>query len=192
MHSSLTEWTRRGENRRSLPAKRPEPVGQVVAILPRTADQCESLTRGLSRELAENYRLSVLLAEFSNHGFPLLGTRLNRRSARQPHLGAFLRNSGGAFDTLEARDATPQHSALLECARDAMPHLRRPFRSSRVGCAGGARQLRFDFSRREFRSAFSRNGAASGGMAPLFGPRGTGGVAVEEGSRGLNGADAEI
>ena len=99
----------------------PEPVGQVVAILPaHGGSNAESLTRGLSRELAESYRLSVLLAEFSNHGFPLLGTaaeppqRLDSRT-----WGAFLRNSGGAFDTLEARDAHPRNiRRLLECARD--------------------------------------------------------------------------
>lgn len=100
----------------------PEPVGQVVAILPaHGGSNAESITRGLSRELAEHYRLSVLLAEFSNHGFPLLGTsaeppqRLDNRTS-----GAFLRHiSGAAFDTLEARDAHPRNiRRLFECARE--------------------------------------------------------------------------
>jgi hypothetical protein len=101
----------------------PEPVGQVVAILPaHCGSNAESLTSGLSRELAESYRLPVLLAEFSNHGFPLLGLGASaapsqRLDNRTP--GAFLRRSGGAFDTLEARDAHPRNiQRLLECARE--------------------------------------------------------------------------
>jgi hypothetical protein len=97
----------------------PEASGQVYAIVPaHGGSNADEVARQLSRELSEGYGLSVLLADFFSHGFPLWGTpeapqRLDGRT-----WGAFLRSSGETFDTLEAREAHPRNiHRLLDHAR---------------------------------------------------------------------------
>src|ERR1700722_20825605 len=97
----------------------PEAPGQVYAIVPaHGGSNADKVARQLSRELAEGYRLSVLLADFCSRGFPLWGTpeapqRLDGRT-----WGAFLRSNTDVFDTLEAREAHPRNiHRLLDHAR---------------------------------------------------------------------------
>jgi Flp pilus assembly CpaE family ATPase len=97
----------------------PEASGQVYAIVPaHGGSNADKVARQLSRELSEGNRLSVLLADFCAHGFPLWGTpeapqRLDGRT-----WGAFLRSHGQGFDTLEAREAHPRNiERLLDHAR---------------------------------------------------------------------------
>jgi Flp pilus assembly CpaE family ATPase len=96
-----------------------EASGQVYAIVPaHGGSNADQVARQLSRELSESYRLSVLLADFCAHGFPLWSApeapqRLDGRT-----WGAFLRSHGDAFDTLEAREAHPRNlQGLLDHAR---------------------------------------------------------------------------
>jgi hypothetical protein len=73
-----------------------EAPGQVYAIVPaHGGSNADKVAKQLSRELSEGYRLSVLLADFCTHGFPLWGTpeapqRLDGRT-----WGAFLRRGTG-------------------------------------------------------------------------------------------------
>jgi hypothetical protein len=97
----------------------PEASGQVYAIVPaHGGSNADKVARQLSRELSESYRLSVLLADFCTHGFPLWGApeapqRLDGRT-----WGAFLRSNGDVFDTLEAREAHPRNiRRLMDHAR---------------------------------------------------------------------------
>lgn len=97
----------------------PEASGQVYAIVPaHGGSNADEVAAQLSRELAEGYRLSVLLADFCTHGFPLWETpeapqRLDGRT-----WGAFLRSNRGVFDTLEAREVHPRNiHRLLDHAR---------------------------------------------------------------------------
>jgi hypothetical protein len=96
-----------------------EASGFVYAIMPaHGGSNADTVARQLSREFAESYRLSVLLADFCARGFPLWGAtdaphRLDGRT-----WGAFLRSHGEVFDTLEAREAHPRNILhLLDHAR---------------------------------------------------------------------------
>lgn len=95
-----------------------EAPGSVYAIVPaHGGSNADSVAKNLSRELSESYRLSVLLADFCPHGFPVWNAakapqRLDRRA-----WGAFL-TAGDAFDGLEASQVHPSHiSRLLDRAR---------------------------------------------------------------------------
>jgi hypothetical protein len=96
-----------------------EASGQVYAIMPaHGGSNADKVAGQLSRELSESYGLSVLLADFCTHGFPLWGApeapqRLDGRT-----WGAFLRSNTDVFDTLEAREAHPRNiHRLLDHAR---------------------------------------------------------------------------
>lgn len=95
-----------------------EAPGPVYAIVPaHGGSNADLVAKRLSRELAEGYRLSVLLADFCSHGFPLWGgadapQRLDGRT-----WGALVKQ-GDPFDTLEAREAHPRHiRRVLDHAR---------------------------------------------------------------------------
>ena len=96
----------------------PEAPGPVYAVVPaHGGSNADAISKYLGRELATRYRLSVLLADFCSHGFPLWGTpeapqRLDGRT-----WGAFV-TPGTIFDTLEAREAHPRNiPRLFDTAR---------------------------------------------------------------------------
>jgi Flp pilus assembly CpaE family ATPase len=95
-----------------------EALGPVYAIVPaHGGSNADSVAKSLSRELSEGYSLSVLLADFCSHGFPLWNSAEPPQRFDGRTWGAFV-TPGEIFDTLEAREAHPRHiSRLLEHAR---------------------------------------------------------------------------
>jgi Flp pilus assembly CpaE family ATPase len=95
-----------------------EASGPVYAIVPaHGGSNADLVAKQLSRELSEGYRLSVLLADFCPHGFPLWSAAEAPQRLDGRTWGAFV-TPGDVFDTLEARDANPRHiSRLLDHAR---------------------------------------------------------------------------
>jgi hypothetical protein len=95
-----------------------EAPGPVYAIVPAHGGaDADSVAKQLSHELSESCRLSVLLADFCSHGFPLWGTTEAPQRLDGRTWGAFL-TKGRIFDTLEAREAHPGSiHRLLDHAR---------------------------------------------------------------------------
>lgn len=95
-----------------------EEAWPVYAIVPAHAgSNAESVARQLSRELSEGFRLSVLLADFCSHGFPLWGVEKPKPRLDGRTWGGFV-TRGQSFDMLEAREAHPRNiSRLLDHAR---------------------------------------------------------------------------
>ncbi len=95
-----------------------EAPGPVYAIVPaHGGSNADLVAQQLGRELAEGYRLSVLLADFCSHGFPLWGTSEAPQRLDGRTWGAFVKQ-GEIFDTLEAREAHPRNiRRLLDFSR---------------------------------------------------------------------------
>ena len=103
-----------------------EARGQVYAFVPaHGGSNTDKVARHLSRNLSEDYRLSVLLADFCSYGFPLWGKSEAPQRLDGRTWGAFLR-SHDVFDTLEAREAHPRDILRL------LDHARGPYH---VTCA---------------------------------------------------------
>ncbi len=116
--SALTmELTARKSHVTAVPGAS-EASGPVYAIVPaHGGSNADSVAKQLSRELAEGYRLSVLLADFCSRGFPLWSAAEAPQRLDGRTWGAFV-TPGDVFDTLEAREANPRHiSRLLDHAR---------------------------------------------------------------------------
>jgi len=98
--------------------RKSEEAWPVYAIVPAHAgSNAESVARQLSRELSEGFRLSVLLADFCSHGFPLWGLERPKPRLDGRTWGGFV-TRGQTFDMLEAREADPRNiSRLLDHAR---------------------------------------------------------------------------
>jgi len=98
--------------------RKTEEAWPVYAIVPaHVGSNAESVARQLSRELSEGFRLSVLLADFCSHGFPLWGVERPKPRLDGRTWGGFVTH-GQTFDTLEAREADPRNiSRLLDHAR---------------------------------------------------------------------------
>ncbi len=97
----------------------------MYAIVPaHGGSNADSVARQLSREISEAYRLSVLLADFCSHGFPLWNAAESPQRPAAPRRppaprsidghtwGAFV-TPGETFDTLEASEAHPHHLGRL-------------------------------------------------------------------------------
>lgn len=95
-----------------------ESHGPVYAIVPaHGGSNADLVAKQLSRELTEGHGLSVLLADFCSHGFPLWNASEAPQRLDGRTWGAFVTSSEG-FDKLEAREAHPRHIArLLDLAR---------------------------------------------------------------------------
>lgn len=95
-----------------------EAPGPVYSIVPaHGGSSADLVAKQLSRELSESYRLSVLLADFCSHGFPLWKAAEPPQRLDGRTWGAFV-TQGEVFDTLEARETHPRHiSRLLDHAR---------------------------------------------------------------------------
>ncbi|HEY1754806.1 MAG TPA: hypothetical protein VGG72_05385 [Bryobacteraceae bacterium] len=102
-----------------VPFARPDSSGQVYAIVPaHGGSNADKVARQLSHELSESDGLSVLLADFCTHGFPLWDRPQAPQRLDGRTWGAFLRSSDDVFDTLEAREAHPRNiRRLLDHAR---------------------------------------------------------------------------
>lgn len=95
-----------------------EALGSVYAIAPAHGGaNADSVAKQLSRELSEDYRLSVLLADFCTHGFPVWNPAEGPQRLDGRTWGAFV-TPGEVLDRLEAREVHPRNiSRLLEHAR---------------------------------------------------------------------------
>jgi hypothetical protein len=90
-----------------------EASGPVYAIVPaHGGSNADSVARRLSRELSEGYRLSVLLADFCSHGFPVWSASEAPQRLDGRTWGAFV-TAGDVYDTLEVREANPRHIGRL-------------------------------------------------------------------------------
>lgn len=92
--------------------------GPVYAIVPaHGGSNADSVAKLLSRELSEGLRLSVLLADFCAHGFPVWNAAEAPQRLDGRTWGAFVK-PGEHYDILEAREAPPRSiGRLLEHAR---------------------------------------------------------------------------
>lgn len=90
----------------------------MYAIVPAHGGSiADSVAKLLSQELSQSYRLSVLLADFCAHGFPVWNAAEAPQRLDGRTWGAFVK-PGEQYDVLEAREAHPRNiKRLLQHAR---------------------------------------------------------------------------